>query len=235
MNSSCGCGQWSRWINDNPQNYNLRVTWYYEKSVYYVRKHISMVLLLQCTQSDDNQFHSFFGPLGERTFSNIQPTSLRSCPLVILRILMLPIILGSIFSWPFNILSRPPPPTDIRVSSDVRPHSASISHNTKEHPMFRQHVVHPPPAHPYHLRNGVECPLSCLISITIQLYSSLSGSIKVSPLSLQCHANHLWSVTYFVIGCLSTIISPTSVHTLHTLPLRSLLQNRVRRLATPKQ
>ena len=113
-------------------------------------------------------------------------------------------------------LSRPPPPINIRVSSDVRPHSASISHNTKNTPCFGN--------------------MSSILCLLIHTTSAMVSSVLINQYhhirycldQSKCHHSHcnvmrtiILSVTYFVIGCLSTIISPTSVHTLHTLPLRS--------------
>ena len=99
--------------------------------------------------------------------------------------------------------------------------------------MFRQHYVRPSPTHPYHFRNGVECPLSWLISITI--FESVWINHKVSPLSLQCHANHILSITHVVIGCLSTIISPPPPEFTHCTLFLFVRYYQIASVASPRQ
>ena len=96
---------------------------------------LNILILLECTQSADNLFHSFTVLWETEYFLKSSllylSTSVKSCPLVISTVLILTNILGSIFSWPLTIffLKKPYicPPPNIRITTVVRPHSFNRS------------------------------------------------------------------------------------------------------------
>ena len=128
------CKQELRWLRTRkPLAYrestctNLSVSCPYEIIVY--SKHINTARM----HTISRQFIPLiYGPLGKKYFpkSNLLCpfTSVKSCPLFILLVLILKNILGSIFSWPFNIFNISVwSSLNLRVSSVVRPSGGSTT------------------------------------------------------------------------------------------------------------
>ena len=65
---------------------------------------LNIFILLEFQQSADNNLFHSFPVLGEKELL-CRFTSVKSCSLVILPVLILKYLLGSIFTWPFNILN----------------------------------------------------------------------------------------------------------------------------------
>ena len=111
---------------------NLSVSCPYEIIVYSVLKHINTARMHTISWQFIPLIYRSLGKWIGAYFlkSNLVCpfTSVKSCPLVILPVLILKNILGSIFSWPFKILKTYIwSPLNLRVSSVVRPHSFNLS------------------------------------------------------------------------------------------------------------